>query len=90
MAKYYISPPPSSPLGSIIASIVGVVLVIAAVIFGFFLLAVAVALGLIFWAGLTIRGWWLRRKIDKEPVRQGAKEPEVIEAEYKVISRRRD
>lgn len=91
MAKYYISPPPVSPLGRIIASILGLVFIIGAVIFGFFLLAAAAALGLLFWAGLAIRGWWLRRRKGAQKSRsQGPHETEVIEAEYTVISRRRD
>lgn len=90
MVKYYISPPPVSPLGRIIASILGLVFVIGAVIFGFFLLAAAAALGLLFWAGLAIRGWWIRRKGVKNSRTQRQHESDVIEAEYTVISRRRD
>lgn len=90
MAKYYISPPPVSPLGRIIASVLGLVVIIGAVIFGFFLLAAAAALGLLLWAGLAMRGWWLRRKGAEQPRAAGRGESEVIEAEYTVISRRRD
>lgn len=90
MARYYISGPPASPIARIIASILGVLVVVGAIIFGFFLLAAAAALGLLLWIGLSVRGWWLRRKVGEKSRPEAGKESDVIEAEYTVISRRRD
>jgi hypothetical protein len=67
--------------------------VVGAFIFGMFVLAAVVVLGLAGWIVFAIRGWWLRRN-GVEPVaraaRQSATESEIIEAEYTVISRRHE
>lgn len=94
MTRYYISPPPMNPIARIIASLFGVLLIVGAVIFGFFVLVGGVVLGLVAWTGFAIRRWWLRRKgVDVSPRAPPGSTPnqsETIEAEYTVISRRRD
>lgn len=88
--KYYISPPPASPLTRILASVFAVMVLVGAFIFGLFVLAAAVGVGLLLWIGLAIRGWWLRRDGVKKSSGRRAGDSESIEAEYTVISRRRD
>lgn len=88
--KYYISPPPASPLARIIASLFAAVAIVLAIVFGLFVLAAAVGLGLLAWLGLVIRAWWLRRKGVAAPGKSRPGDSGVIEAEYKVVSRRRD
>lgn len=88
--RYYISPPPASPLTRILGTVFAVLVIAGAVVFGLFVLAAAVGLGLLLWAGLAIRGWWLRRK---RPAGDGGRPggpSQTIDAEYTVISRRRD
>ena len=90
MAKYYITGPAMSPFSRIVASIVGVLVVAGAIVFGFFVLAVVAVLGLLLWIGMVIRGWWLRRKGVETPTPVSENSSDSIEAEYTVISRRRD
>jgi cytochrome b561 len=78
------------PLGRIVASVVAAVVLVGAIVFGFFVLAVLAALGILLWAALSIRGWWLRRNKAPEPASSPENQSETIEAEYTVISRRRD
>lgn len=85
------------PAGTILGSIFAIVVAIGAFVFGLIVLLAAVALGLLAWLGFAIRRWWLGRKTvsgDAEGRGQGAEKrqstAEVIEAEYTVISRRRE
>jgi hypothetical protein len=88
--RYYISPPPTSPLARLLGSIFAVLVIAGAIVFGLFVLAAAVGLGLLLWTGMAIRGWWLRRKGLGRPPGPRDRKSETIEAEYTVISRRRD
>jgi len=98
--KYYISQTPASPLARIVAAIVATVSLVVAFFFGLVILAVvagAIALfSLVFW----LRILWLGRRTP-EPARQQqgqqqeqpqarAGSQDYIEAEYTVISERRD
>jgi hypothetical protein len=64
-------------------------------------LAVAVALGVLAWIVLSVRIWWAGRQRDKRGADDGTREDyrrsaeharsrDVIDAEYEVISRRKD
>lgn len=88
--KYYISPPPVSPLARVLGSIFAVLVIAGAIVFGLFVLAAAVGLGLLLWTGMAIRGWWLRRRGFGTPRGKPGDRSQTIEAEYTVISRRRD
>lgn len=88
--KYYISPPPASPLARILGTVFAVLVIAGAIVFGLFVLAAAVGLGLLLWAGLSIRGWWLGRKHPGAGGRGPGGPSQSIDAEYTVISRRRD
>jgi len=87
----YISRPPLNPLTRLIASVIAVLAVVGAFMLGMMALAVAMVTGLLFWAGLRLRMWWLRRKTgSSRPPRSRPQESQVIEAEYKVVSREED
>ncbi len=87
--RYYISPPPANPLSRIVAAILAVMVIVASAIFGLFLFAAAVGLGLLAWMGLALRAWWARRRGTEQPERR-PRQAETIDAEYTVISKRRD
>jgi cytochrome b561 len=90
MPQYYISPPPVSPLGRIVASVLAVAAVVGALVFGFFILAVAVAVGFLVWISFAVRGWWRRKNRPAKPEQSEPRHGQVIETEYTVISRRRE
>jgi len=90
--KYYISQAPANPLARIFAAILATVSLVAAFFFGLVIMAVvagAIALfSLIFW----LRMMWLGRMAPRPQVQPEAQAPsqDYIEAEYTVISERRD
>ena len=94
MPRYYISAPPSNPLSRIFAAVFAILLIVGAVVFGVFVFAVIAAVGIISWIGLSVRRWWLRRKGVEQPPSGAPNRPtdssNVIDAEYTVISRRRE
>ena len=90
--QYYISPPPMKPLSRLLAGVVAVFALVAACFFGLIVLALAVGIGMLFWLGIRLRLWWLRRHIppvDTTPAGTPQK-GKVIDAEYTVVSRRKD
>ena len=102
--QYQLGPPPMNPLSRLLAAIAGALLLAGAFFFGFIILLVVLAVGLI--AGLVIwlRLWWIKRKIasGQGPVPAGFGESplrgqdpastteDVIDAEYEVVSRTED
>lgn len=90
-----------NPLSRLLAAIAGALLLAGAFFFGFIILLVVLAVGLI--AGLVIwlRLWWIKRKIasgegpvpagfGKSPLRgqdPASTAEDVIDAEYEVVSR---
>ena len=86
----YISPPKISPLGRVLGAVFGLLVLAGFLVFGFFVLLAALALGLLAWAWLAVRALWLRRKQPAPGPDRPVAESEIIEAEYTVISRRRD
>jgi uncharacterized iron-regulated membrane protein len=90
--QYYISPPPMNPLSRVLAAVMAVLALVAAFFFGLIVLALAVGIGLLFWLGLRLRLWWIRRRIppiDTAPASTPQK-GEVIDAEYTVVSKQKD
>lgn len=90
--QYYISPPPMNPLSSALAAVMAVLALVAALFFGLIVLALAVGTGLLFWLGIRLRLWWMRRHLpplDTSPASRPQK-GEVIDAEYTVVSRHKD
>ena len=94
-----LGPPPMNPITRILAGLFGLVALVGAFFFGFLILAVAVAVGMVAWIALRLRLWWLGRRAGSTGAQPGpsAGEPgqgdegsSVIEGEYKVVSRRED
>jgi len=90
-----------NPVSRILAGILGIAVLAAAFFFGFIVLILAVGLGVLAWLLLTLRMWWLRRQwarrgpgvqahSDGWAGRDSAREGEVIEADYEVVTRRDD
>ncbi len=89
---YYISPSPMSPLSRALAAVMAVVALAAAFFFGLIVLALAFGIGLMFWLSIRLRLWWLRRHPSMRDMPPSGKQEkrEVIDAEYTVVSRRKD
>ena len=89
---YFSSPPPMNPFSRALAVVTAVLALAAAFFFGLIVLALAVGFGLLFWLGIRMRMWWIRRHMPPMEAKPetGHKQAEVIEAEYTVISRRSD
>ena len=79
-----LSGPPANPLARILVGLLGLVALAGAFFFGLVVLAVAIGLGALAWLFVSLRLWWLGRQA--RPVR----DDEVIDAEYRVVSRDRD
>jgi hypothetical protein len=78
-----------------------VLVLVGAFFFGLIVLGVAVALGILAWIVLSVRMWWVGRQWEKRGAdagtrrarRQGAENArarDAIDADYEVISRRKD
>jgi hypothetical protein len=81
-----------NPLSRLLAGVVAVLALVAAFFFGLIVLALAVGIGMLFWLGIRLRLWWLQRHIppvDTTPAGTPQK-GKVIDAEYTVVSRRKD
>ena len=88
-----------NPVSRILAGVLGIAVLAAAFFFGFIVLMLAAGLGVLAWLLLALRMWWLRRQWARhgpgvEAHRDGwarpgsAREGEVIEADYEVVTRR--
>jgi hypothetical protein len=89
-----------NPLSRLLASVLAAVALIGALFFGVFVFLTAVGLGLVAWAVLWLRIWWIRRRAERsgEFGSAGARprhspqshsaggSGEVIEGEYTVVS----
>ena len=91
---YYITPPPMNPLSRLLAAIVAVLALVGAFFFGVFVLAFAAVLGLLAWAYLSIRMWWMRKKGGLNAGQQGpvsenlnVRGEDIIDAEYTVVKK---
>ncbi|MDT8319011.1 MAG: hypothetical protein RQ826_00650 [Xanthomonadales bacterium] len=102
--RYQISPPPLNPVSRLLAGIAAMLALAGAVFFGVFVLALVLGLGVILSLAVGLRLWWFRKKMGRPGVRvEGsaqARDPraerqdgeggKVIDAEYEVVSRRRE
>ncbi len=81
-----------NPLSRALAAVMAVLALVAAFFFGLIVLALAVGIGLLFWLGIRLRLWWMRRHIPPEDTVPAStpQQGEVIDAEYTVVSRRKD
>jgi predicted lipid-binding transport protein (Tim44 family) len=97
---YYLEGPPGNPFTRLLAGLVGVLALAGAVFFGLFLFAAAIAVGLVAWAVIWLRVWWIRRRLGSagpagrsdQTFRAGADsgrapDDSVIDGEFEVVSR---
>ena len=90
--KYYISPPPMNPVSRVLAAVVAAIALAGAVFFGLVvflaLLGMLLVFGLVFW----FRSWWIGRHagVAGEHRTSVDRDASVIDAEYTVVSRRRN
>jgi len=89
---YYISPAPMNPISRVLAALVAALALVAAFFFGLVVLVLFVGAGLVLWLGFRLRMWWIRRNLplDETTPDHSPGKGEVIDAEYTVVSRRRD
>jgi len=98
---YFISPPPQSTLARIIAGIIGIFALVGALMLGMAALLVVIGLGLIAGFAIWMRLAWIKRRWRKRGIDLGVKthsstanttkvSGQVIDAEYTVVSRRKE
>ncbi len=83
---------PMNPLSRVLATVMAVLALAAAFFFGLIVLALALGIGLLFWLGVRLRLWWMRRHTSpNDTVPAGTQQKgAVIDAEYTVVSRHTD
>lgn len=88
----YFTPPPGNPLTRLVAAILAVLVMVGAFMLGVVALAVVTGLAVILGVAMWLRTWRIRRNLRRGAAtrRDGARESDIIDAEYTVISRRRD
>lgn len=81
-----------NPVSRLLTAIIAVIMLTAAFFFGLAVLAVLVMAFSVFALIVYLRSWWYRRARKGAEVNQPTSEPSgtVINAEYTVVSRRRD
>jgi hypothetical protein len=99
--RYYLSPPPASPVSRILAGLLAILVLVGVFFFGLVILAAALSLGFLAWFVLTLRTWWFGRTADR-PLTAGevrgeggsseadARQRDAIDADYEVISRQEE
>jgi hypothetical protein len=90
--KYYISPPPMNPVSRLVAAIVAVLVLAVAFFLGLAVLIILAAVLASFVLFFYLRSWWLGRTSGDSNAVQKRPNPDgkVIDAEYTVVSRRRN
>jgi len=91
---YLLEPPPLNPLTRLLAGILAVLALVGAFVFGLFVIAMVVGIGILAWLAFWLRMVWLRRRLAKAGSRpdagSGRDSGKVIEAEYTVVSSKKD
>ena len=87
--------PAGNPIANVLVVIAGALVIGASIVLGFFAFLALSAVVLVTAAVIGIRVWWLQRKIDRSGGSDGARHQasvrvDVIEGEYKVVSKDRD
>ena len=83
--------PAGSPLASALVIIVGSLAIAASIVVGFFAFVILGSLLLMLAAVVSIRLWWYRRKLSRDPAfrtshaSRGAEDGRTIEGEYRVV-----
>jgi hypothetical protein len=88
----YISQASTNPVSRVLGVLVALLALAGAFFFGLIILVVISGLGLLLYVGMRLRMWWIMRHAPApDPVPQQASKPgDVIDAEYTVISTKRD
>ncbi len=88
--------PAGSPIASALVIIVGALAIAASIVIGFVAFVILGSLLLVLAAVVSIRLWWFRRKLSRDPAFQtshasrGAENGQTIEGEYRVVIEDRD
>ena len=83
--------PAGNPFASALVIIVGSLAIAASIVVGFFAFVILGSLLLILAAVVSIRMWWYRRKLDRDPAfrrsrtSRYAEDRQTIEGEYRVV-----
>ena len=90
----YLKPPPGNPLVQLLAAVGAVAGLVISFILGFFVLAIIAGVVIVGVIIVGIRMAWLRRRWrqniqETDTVQQAPENGETLEAEFEVISRRR-
>lgn len=80
--------PPGNPVLQVLYILVGGLLLVGAVVMGAVVLAIGLALAVIFGVAVYLRIWWLSRKLKRSPPPSG--NGDVLEVEYSVVDERDD
>jgi len=90
--KYSISPPPMNPIARLVTAFFAALTLLAAFFFGLAVLIVLAGAFCLFVLVFYLRWWWLgRAAAGRQPTPTGsAADGKIIEAEYTVVSRRRN
>ena len=88
--------PAGSPIASALVIIVGSLVIAASIVVGFFAFLILSSLLLVLAAVVSIRVWWIRRRMVKDPAFRASPgsgpdhNPRTIEGEYRVVIEDRD
>lgn len=93
-----LSGPPANPLARLLAGLAGILVFVGAVFFGLFIVAAAIAVGLVAWGFIWLRLWWIGRRLRAAGAQPGrpftdpkdradSDDGSVIDADYEVVSR---
>ncbi len=77
-----------NPLVQVAAIVVAALVTVAAVLLGAVVLAFFVGLAILAWLVLSIRLWWLRRRMRPGGTGPAAQRGDIVEVEYTVVEER--
>lgn len=83
--------PAGNPIASALVIIVGSLVIAASIVVGFFAFVILGSLLMVIAAVVSIRLWWLRRKLARDPefrTQTGHRRhdaPQIIEGEYRIV-----
>ncbi len=92
----YINPPPQNPLTKIIAAVIATFVLIGSFMIGIAALMVVACIGLVVGIAIWLRVAWIKRHLRKSgvvfdaPVDMSREPGQVIDAEYTVVSDKKD
>ncbi len=78
----------TNPLVQIAAIVVAALVVVGAVLLGAVVLSFFIGFAILVWLVLTIRLWWLRRRMRRGETSDGTQRGEIVGVEYTVVEER--